>query len=91
MNFKKRAKLKMRYAPRFLGTAPYRKDGTFFEDYCCNTCYWDWGHGFANQHRYKHSCTQSNYFGLLKKYWVSSAIDYSYDEDESEDNEIPQN
>lgn len=78
MSPKNRAKLKMRYATRYRGyIATYRKDATYFEDWCCQSCYWDWGHG---RKLYKHGCPESNYFGLLKKYWKSSAIMETYDE-----------
>lgn len=71
----------MRYAPRRLGKqARPRPDGLYYEDFCCSGCFWDWGVGFARAHLYKHDCTESNYRGLLKKYWKPS-YDYFADED----------
>lgn len=81
MKVRKRNKDKMRYAPKVRGRAPYRKDATHYEDFCCKTCYWDWGVGFDRKHLYKHECTESNYLGLLKKYWKTSIVDYFADED----------
>ena len=77
-----RAKLKMRYAPRYRGNiATYRKDATYFENQCCSDCYWDWGHCWERRQLYKHEFTYSNYCGILKKYWVSSCINYAEDYD----------
>lgn len=82
MKIRTRNKDKMRYAPKWRHGAPYRKDAVYYEDSCCKGCYWDWGHSFTQRHRYKHGCIYSNYMGLLKKYWVSSIVDYDYGEDE---------
>lgn len=82
MKIRKRNKDKMRYAPKWLGSTVGRKDGIYYNDYCCKTCFWDWGFGFANQHLYKTDCTESNYLGYLKKNWVSSRYDYSQTDEE---------
>lgn len=83
MKIRKRNKDRMRYAPRWRGGAPGRKDGLYYEDFCCQGCFWDWGHAFAAQHMYKHDSTESNYLGYLKKNWKSSRIDYFADTEES--------
>ena len=76
----------MRFAPRYRHGAPWRKDALYYDAYCCETCYWDWGRGFENRHLFKHDCAQSNYDGLLKKYWKTSKIDYfaEYPEDQTD-------
>lgn len=78
MKIRKRNKDKMRYAPMYLGKiATGRKDGVYYEDYCCKECFWDWGVGFSGKRfRYKHEYTESNNKGILKKYWKSSYIDH---------------
>lgn len=82
MKIRKKNKDKMRYAPKWRGTAPGRKDGLYYEDFCCKGCFWDWGFGFAAQHLYKTECTESNYLGHLKKNWKTSRIDYFADMEE---------
>jgi len=76
VNRRQRKKLTLRHCPRWLNNAPRRKDGLYFEDWCCEQCYWDWGWSFEGRHCYKTDCRESNYKGLLKKYWKSSDIDY---------------
>lgn len=74
---KPKHKDKLRYTPKPRNGAPRRKDGIYYEDYCCSTCFWDWGwtwaDGFGN---FSHNCTQDNYKGKLKKYWQPSKIDF---------------
>ena len=48
-----------------------RNDATYFSDYCCQGCYFDWGRFFDKQFMYQHNCAKDNYSGKLKKYWVS--------------------
>ena len=79
MNIRRQRKDRMRYAPRYRRSAPYRKDGMFYEDYCCQSCFWDWGVGFGAQPLHNHDSGESNYNGALKKYWRSSYIDYFKD------------
>lgn len=74
MKIRKRNKDKMKYAPRLRGNGPYRKNTIYYDDSCCRSCYWDWGHAFENRQMYKHDCTESNYLGLLKKYWRTSVV-----------------
>jgi hypothetical protein len=82
MNRRQRKKIALRHAPRMRNGASGRKDGIYFEDYCCPTCYWDWGWAFAGRNKYKTDCTESNYLGLLKKYWKTSQHDYFKEYDE---------
>jgi hypothetical protein len=79
MNRRQRKKLTLKHAPRWHGkaTTPARKEGIYFENYCCAECYWKWGWSFENRHCYKTDCKESNYKGLLKKYWKSSDYEYS--------------
>lgn len=77
----------MRYAPKWHNKATpiARRDGVYYEDYCCRGCFWDWGIGFAELHLYKHDCNESNYLGKLKKYWKTSAIDYFSELDDNKE------
>ena len=67
------------YAPKWHGTATSRgrKEGLYYEDYCCQSCFWYWGVGFAQAFMYNHEYTESNYRGALKKYWQSSWRNYA--------------
>ena len=85
MKIRKRNKNKMKYAPRYRGNGPNRKNVLYYEDSCCRGCYWDWGHAFMQRHLYKHDCTESNYLGLLKKYWKTSQPDYFAEFKDTED------
>jgi hypothetical protein len=71
-------KNQLRHIPRWRHSAPYRKDAIYYENYCCEQCYWHWGWAFESRHAYKTDCRESNYLGLLKKYWKSSVVDYEY-------------
>ena len=87
MKIRKLKKLRMitlRHAPKWHNEAGLRsrKDGIYYENYCCRDCYWSWGWSFENRHCYKTDCRESNYRGLLKKYWRSSEHQYSYVGDE---------
>lgn len=67
MRVGKRTKQKLKYAPRY--GESQRKSGLYYKNYCCKDCYFDWGRWFEQQHMYQHDAAQSNYDGLLKKYW----------------------
>lgn len=52
-----------------------------YSDWCCKECYFGWGPGA------KHTCSQSNNDGILKKYWKEYDLWYEdYIETEGEDN-----
>ena len=86
MKIRKLAKIqqdRIRYAPKWHGTATSRarKDGLYYEAYCCADCFWYWGIDFAQAFNYNHEYTESNYRGALKKYWRSSSRrSYAYDQ-----------
>lgn len=76
MNIRKRLKRKLKTIPRSIREIQYledtpRKNGLYYNSYCCKSCYFDWGRWFEKKHMYKHDSAQSNYDGLLKKYWTS--------------------
>lgn len=78
MRVGKRTKHKLKYAPRqskhevtIDGRYRPRDNALYYKDYCCRGCYFDWGRWFEKRHMYQHDCAESNYDGLLKKYWVS--------------------
>jgi hypothetical protein len=52
-----------------------RKAATYYCDWCCRECFFDWAVGFHKQYQYKHTCCGSNYDGLLKKYWRESGYE----------------
>lgn len=56
-----------------------RNDATYFSDYCCKQCYFDWGRWFDKKFRYQHDSAKSNSAGILKQYWKLD--DPYYDED----------
>lgn len=56
-----------------------RKGATYFGDYCCKGCFFNWGLGWHRTHRHKHGSAEDNYNGTLKKYWKPS--DYWAQED----------
>lgn len=68
MRVGKRTKQKLKYAPRFGDNQ--RSGVIYYKDYCCKGCYFDWGRWFEKRHMYQHDAAQSNYEGILKKYWV---------------------
>mgnify|MGYP000196810935 CR=1 FL=1 len=76
MKIRKRNKNRMKYAPMHRGLNTQRKGAIYYTDWCCRECYFDWGHGWERRQMYTHDCTESNYLGLLKKYWKSSKPDY---------------
>lgn len=92
MNIRQRKKKLLKYVPRHMPEVQYldsrrpRKDAVYYRDWCCKGCYFDWGRGFEGRHLYKHNCAQSNYEGLLKKYWTDPD-DYRYEEDQELDDE----
>ncbi len=74
MNIRKRLKNKLKLLPRYSDhqatkSRRPRKNATYFSDWCCSQCYWDWGRGWDGHYKYRHNCAKSNYDGLLKKYW----------------------
>ena len=77
MNIRQRKKKLLKYAPRHVSEVQYmnsrrpRKDAVYYRDWCCKMCYFNFGRGFVGRHLYKHDSAQSNYEGLLKKYWTS--------------------
>ena len=81
MKIRKRNKNKMKYAPRRRGDNTSRSDAVYYEDWCCRQCYFDWGHGFEKRHLFNHPYTESNYLGLLKKYWKTFVVYYADDYD----------
>jgi len=54
-----------------------QKRAVYYHWYCCEQCYFDWGRYFEKAHLYKHHCSESNFKGLLKKYWKPDGPDYS--------------
>lgn len=56
-----------------------RETATYFSDYCCQQCYFDWGRFFDRKFRYQHNSAKSNSAGILKQYWKLD--DPYYDED----------
>lgn len=52
-----------------------RNRATYFSDFCCTGCYFDWGRWYDKKFLYRHDCAKSNYDGKLKKYWVSDRIE----------------
>jgi len=71
MNIRRQRKKKLALLPREdnYSTPRPRKKALYYRDYCCKQCYFDWGRWFAKHHMYLHDCAESNYQGLLKKYW----------------------
>lgn len=73
MNIRKQRKEKLKHVVRnvrYDDQCRPRKGMVYYQDYCCRSCYFDWGRGFELRHLYKHNSAESNYDGLLKKYWV---------------------
>ena len=77
MNIRQRKKKLLKYIPRrstheltYNGEFRPRNNALYYKDYCCKGCYFDWGRWFEKKHMYRHDAAQSNYEGLLKKYWV---------------------
>lgn len=75
MNIRKQRKRKLSFVVRSSryveGQRRPRKHAIYYQDYCCRMCYFDWGRGFEVRHQYKHNSAESNYDGILKKYWTS--------------------
>jgi hypothetical protein len=89
MNIRKQRKEKLkhvirdsRYEVTMDGRYRPRRNAVYFQDYCCRSCYFDWGRGFEQRSMYKHNSAESNYDGLLKKYWKSPEYEI-YDEEEN--------
>lgn len=70
MRVGEKSKAKMRFVPRYKSDqASRRPEGVYYNDWCCSTCYWDWGRSWEGKHGYNHKCAHSNFQGLLKKHW----------------------
>lgn len=77
MRVSKRIKQRLKHVVRYW--SPYGEEGEYKErprkaavytsDWCCPTCWFDWGRYYEKRMLYKHQFAYANYHGLLKKYW----------------------